>query len=83
MFAGRHAVDIAIDSKREVETGVLAHRSRSIQTVHYASVGFLIACLIWAAAMVLYKLSHSSGVRLVYYGHVRPGKTTAAITRRR
>jgi hypothetical protein len=37
------------------ETGVLAQRSRSMQTVHYATVGFLIACMVWAAVMVFYK----------------------------
>jgi len=37
------------------ETGVLAQRSCSMQTVHYATVGFLIACMVWAAVMVLYK----------------------------
>jgi hypothetical protein len=37
------------------ETGVLAQRSRSMQTVHYTTVGFLIARMVWAAVMVFYK----------------------------
>jgi len=37
------------------ETGVPSGRSCSMQTVHYATIGFLIACMVWAAAMVLYK----------------------------
>jgi hypothetical protein len=53
----------AVDSRQrqssfcstDQETVVLLGRSRSMQTVHYATVGFLIACMVWAAAMVLYK----------------------------
>jgi hypothetical protein len=37
------------------ETGILAQRLCFMQIVHYATIGFLIACMIWAAVMVLYK----------------------------
>jgi hypothetical protein len=43
------------DASKLEETVVLAQRSCSMQTVHYATVGFLIACMVWAAVMVLYK----------------------------
>jgi hypothetical protein len=34
-----------------------------MQTVHYAAVGFLIACMVWAAAMVFYKAENNTSRR--------------------
>jgi hypothetical protein len=52
---GRRNRRLVVQLSKVEETGFLAQRLCSMQTVHYATVGFFIACMIWAAVMVLYK----------------------------